>query len=71
MGRPPSGAGHPAAVTLDVAVEIAAASVLLKEGVERVEERHARECNPKPQRPFAAATTVVSVSFRFPAMGAR
>jgi hypothetical protein len=44
-------AGHPDADTPDVAVEIAAASVLLEEGVERVEERHARECNPKPQRP--------------------
>jgi len=36
---------HPDAVALDAAVEITAVLVLLEEGVERVEERHERECS--------------------------
>jgi hypothetical protein len=35
--------GHPHAIALDSAIQIAAVLVLLEEGVERVEQRHARE----------------------------
>jgi hypothetical protein len=36
---------HPDTIAIDAAVEIAAVLVLLEEDLERVEERHERECS--------------------------
>jgi hypothetical protein len=57
VGRPvddgPARTRHPDPVALDGAVQVAAATVLLEEGIERVEQGHARECSAT-RRPVRA-----------------